>query len=221
MNSDTIKRKVNELKNVLSSCIYPKGFCCEICENESDNIRDGICDECKDKLVPFIGNFTIQYIDEVYSMFVYNDASRGLILKFKSGNRTYLAEFFVNFMVVPKSWDYDVIVPVPSKESSRLKRGFSQCDLLAEELSKKTNKPCDLKCLKFIKETEDQKTLTRKEREKNLKNAIVSVKSVEGKNILLVDDIRTTGNTLKECARALKKQGANKIYAVTCCADVI
>lgn len=102
---------------------------------------------------------------------------------------------------------------VPLCYRKLLKRGFNQAEVLARTISKNLNLPLYDGLLK-IKETKDQANLSYEERLTNLKNAF-ALKNKPPEKIILVDDIKTTGSTLKECAQVLKKAGAKKIIALT------
>ena len=98
---------------------------------------------------------------------------------------------------------------------STAKRGFNQSEVFAKIISKKLNLKFKKNVLRKIRETEPQKSLKAAQRKTNLKGAFKVCKNVEGKNVLLIDDIITTGVTLKENAKMLYKAGAKKITALT------
>ena len=108
----------------------------------------------------------------------------------------------------------DVILFVPMTAADKRKRGYNQTELIAKELHYILEKPC-LNALVKVRETRSQKSLNENERRENVKNAF-SVKNPEklkGKNVLVIDDVCTTGSTLSEAARAIKAAGAGKVYA--------
>ncbi|HVT12698.1 MAG TPA: phosphoribosyltransferase family protein [Fimbriimonadaceae bacterium] len=102
---------------------------------------------------------------------------------------------------------YDLLVPIPIHWSRRCQRGFNQSELLAEYL------PRTCKSALFrVKRTKPQARLSREERMHNLAGAFRANRSVvEGKSILLVDDVLTSGQTARECAKALADAGATDI----------
>ena len=96
------------------------------------------------------------------------------------------------------------------------KRGYNQAELLAREISQLLDLPYNAKKLVRVKDTVPQKNLSVRQRKYNLLKAFVwEGKSLYGKNILLIDDIYTTGNTMDICAHVLKKAGAKKVYFLT------
>ena len=100
-----------------------------------------------------------------------------------------------------------VLMPVPLHKSRLRKRGYNQAYEIAKELSKATGRKIDTS-LTRNKKTEMQAQLKFKQRAENVRNAFEVKKELKNKNILLIDDVMTTGSTLKECAKTLLKSGA-------------
>jgi ComF family protein len=111
---------------------------------------------------------------------------------------------------------FDIIVPVPLHPTRLRERGFNQAGLLTELLSTRISIRCK-RVLKRIRYTTTQTALDRAERIENLHNAFRLRKNadVRGLHVLLIDDVLTTGSTLSECARVLKRAGAISVYAAT------
>ena len=116
-----------------------------------------------------------------------------------------------------REWDPDLIVPVPVHRSKERMRGFNQAAYLAERLSRYTGIPADMELVKKVVKTRSQKKLNALQRRKNLEKAIFATKNVRGKNILVVDDVYTTGSTIDAMAGCLKKKGAENVYFLTVC----
>ncbi len=108
-----------------------------------------------------------------------------------------------------------MIIPVPIHHLKKAERGYNQSDYLAKGLSKSLNIPYSSKAIKRIKYTVSQTGLNMNERALNVSNAfkVRHTKKVLGKNILILDDVCTTGATLLECGIALYKAGASSVYA--------
>jgi ComF family protein len=106
---------------------------------------------------------------------------------------------------------------VPLHKSRHRERGFNQSEIVAQEISKLTGLYVLKNALKRKKNTKDQTNLSPQQREENVKGAFVVTQPdmINGKNIILVDDVITTGATLSECARMLKQAGAEKILGMT------
>lgn len=112
----------------------------------------------------------------------------------------------------------DLITPVPLHWWRAYRRGYNQSELLANQLSINIAVPTKV-LLRRVKPTRPQVELDRDQRAENVKNAFqvdkAAVSYIQGKTILLVDDVCTTGATLRECAKALKAGGAAVVYALT------
>ncbi len=105
----------------------------------------------------------------------------------------------------------DLIVPVPLHWRRRFIRGFNQSQWLANYLGRQLNISVDNKLLMRIRNTPPQQQLRRKQRQKNLKGAFQVKRPVEGQHIALIDDVVTTGSTVSELSRLLKKAGASRV----------
>ncbi len=114
-----------------------------------------------------------------------------------------------------KFWNLDLIVPVPLHHLKKSERGYNQSFYIAEGLGKALNVPVAQNILKRTKFTQTQTALTLVERQENVDGAFKVKRKhlAAGKNILLIDDVITTGATVNECAKVLKSAGADKIYA--------
>ena len=114
-------------------------------------------------------------------------------------------------------WEIDFIIPVPLHHLKKAERGYNQSFYIAKGLGKGLNIPVAERFIKRKKFTESQTTMNLKERQENIEGAFKVKKNLnfEGKNILLVDDVITTGSTIGECGKVLLKVGANKVYAVS------
>ncbi len=129
-----------------------------------------------------------------------------------------LACLLSDFYFPDMDWNaYDIIIPVPLHIRRLRTRGFNQSLILAHALGKKHGLRVDFSLLKRSKLTLTQTGLDKKERENNIKRAfeVTSPDLIEAKNIILVDDVLTTGATINECAKTLKKAGARQVAAIT------
>ena len=153
---------------------------------------------------------------------LYDEASRPLILSFKHGDRTYLSKPLAIWMhragvdVWPEA---DVIVPVPLHRWRLLKRRYNQSALLAREIARLADKPVLVDALQRIRATPAQGHRNRDERRENVKGAFAihprRQAAIQGKTVVLIDDVLTTGATLNECARALLAAGAKIVKVLT------
>jgi ComF family protein len=113
--------------------------------------------------------------------------------------------------------DYSLILPVPLHPRRLRQRGFNQSVILAREVSRRHGVAMDFRTLRRIVDTESQAGLKKEERRSNIRKAfaVTDPERIRGQNILLVDDVYTTGSTLGECAKTLLKGGAEAVGALT------
>lgn len=113
-----------------------------------------------------------------------------------------------------------VLVSIPLSDAKMRKRGYNQAEILAKELSKKLSFPVQ-NLLQRVKETKTQVGLSNTERKLNIKNAfeLNTTYLIQNTNAFLVDDVVTTGSTLSEAAKILKKAGAQKVFGLTLARD--
>ena len=155
------------------------------------------------------------------SAFFYDDDSKKLILDFKFYDKTSSAETLANLLYTAGAdiWREkpDVLIPVPLHRKRLLERRYNQSALLVRQLSRKTAVKED--CLSLIRtqNTIPQAQLSGTARRHNLRSAFVVKypEHIKGKKVVLVDDVKTTGATLEECAKALLAAGVQQIYALT------
>jgi len=113
------------------------------------------------------------------------------------------------------SWEIDLIIPVPLHHLKKAERGYNQSDYIAKEISKRSGIRMQHNVIHRVRYTQSQTTMPLKEREQNIAKAfkVKRKKMIKGKNLLLVDDVITTGVTVKECGKVLKDNGAKLVYA--------
>lgn len=182
--------------------------CGERLSNDNPNVK--ICDNCKEKEYSFDQNRSFCY---------YNDTSSAIVKNFKYGGRKYYAKFIANMMkdTVQEFKDVDILTYVPMSRSRKRERGFNQAEEMAKELSKLMSIPVQELLIKS-KNSKNQASLNQSERLKNLKGSFAlksDTKELKNKNILIIDDVFTTGTTLDECSKELKKLRPHKIYTCT------
>ncbi len=163
-----------------------------------------------------------KYFDRIISVFIYDDLVRDSIIRFKRNGYNDYADTYVECMVTKFYEEYnnisfDFICGVASNDKRNHKKDFDQVDLLCKKLSKILNISYRKNIFSHLRNTAKQSTLGYEERQNNMKYSltIASETNVSEKTILLIDDICTTRATIIECARALKKAGAKRVYALT------
>ncbi|MDR1375332.1 MAG: ComF family protein [Holosporaceae bacterium] len=186
---------------------------CKICGAPFEIDLDALCLACLKKRPHF---------DRAIAAFRYEDFSKDMILKFKHWDATYIAEKLSNWMYGACAKDMagaDIIIPVPIHFLKRLKRQYNQSELLAMGLQKLSGVAYEPRILKKIKHTDPQEGLSRNRRLKNVRGSLGVdedyVSLIDGKSVILVDDVLTTGSTVNECSRILKKYNAAKVIVVT------
>jgi ComF family protein len=192
---------------------------CKICGNPFDVNVDAICASCSAEKPHF---------DNAASVFRYDDFSRGIILKFKHLDATHMAKRLASWMYRAAEREVqhaDVITTVPIHMWKRIRRKYNQSELLASEISKISGVHYEPRILEKTKNTKQQEGLSRKHRMKNVVGSFgINEKYknfVKNKNIILVDDVFTTGATVNECSAILKMHEAKNVTVVTIAKDVI
>lgn len=171
--------------------------------------QHGVCRRCRSGLAEY---------DYAYSYGYYEGPLRKLIHEFKYGSVDVLAGPLGELMVraLPLDLQVDMIVPVPLHWRRRLWRGFNQCELLARPLESRLRVPV-VRAIRKSRHTETQASSTPAERRSNLTGAFVLAGKgiVEGKRVLLVDDVLTTGATAAMCGALLRRGGAKSVTVLT------
>lgn len=174
--------------------------------------EDHLCEECLRKR-PFY--------DAALAPYHYEGTLMKAIHQFKYGAKVFLADslgpLLSQFAQRHVKASKDILtIPVPLHPKRLRERGFNQSLLLARHLADGLDTELDFLSLRRVKYTLPQTGLGKEERRKNVRSAfrLVNPKAVKGKLILLVDDVATTGNTLNECARVLKRSGAKKVLCL-------
>jgi ComF family protein len=210
-------------------CRAPLGahhLLCAPCWREVHFIRPPLCDvlgmplpfDTGERMVSAAAVARPPAYDRARAVAHYSGAMRTLIHQFKYADRhdaralfgRWLAEAGRDLIV-----GIDVVVPVPLSRLRLLSRRFNQAGILAQELSRRTGLAVDAHLLQRLRFTKTQVGLTHDQRRRNLAGAFRVRRNrqaaLEGRNVLLVDDVITTGATVEACARALKRAGAARV----------
>ena len=165
------------------------------------------CADCRDEPPPF---------DAARAAGVYDDALQKAIHRFKYDGMRALArplgEFAADSIELP--FPIDVLCPVPLHPRREQMRGYNQAQLLAEILGARWQVPVE-PVLARIHNTLPQIDLTAEERRKNVRGAFAAEGTMRDRTIGLLDDVFTTGSTLCECSRVLKRAGAARVLVIT------
>lgn len=205
------------------------GLVCGICRTKLSYIRGHFCQRCGKPLLLEGEEYCRDcrrkehQFDRGRAPFLYDQVMRESIAGYKYGGRREYAAFYAEEILSRCAkdmlgWQGEAFLPIPLHPSRRRKRGFNQAELLARELSRRSGIPADAGILVRRKKTRAQKELNDQERLTNLKDAFSVRKGrVPYQNIILVDDIYTTGSTMDAAARVLKENGAKRVYFVCIC----
>lgn len=210
---------------------FENGAICAICRKRCHDIRFeydgvGICSECYAGLTK---EAACDYYDSegvvfrLFAPFEYKDSIRKALMDLKfNGFKAYAAPIGALIAdVLPDYYDYsvyDMIIPVPLHETRLKERGYNQAELIAEPIAARFDIELANDVMFRIKNTKRQMELSNSMRQKNLNNAFYAVEEyVKDKRILLVDDIYTTGSTLKNCSKELISKGAREVSAIVVC----
>ena len=194
----------------LLDIIYPYDNKCIICGVEGFL---GICSKCKSEIK------RVHQQEEIMAYGYYGGVLKKLILNLKYHKSFIAGKVLADLLcqiIIEKKLSIDCICYVPISKDSLKKRGFNQCSVLAKNISSILDIPV-IDCLVKVKETKEQKLLGKEERMKNILDDF-EIKNKEKKikkNILLIDDVYTTGATINECKKNIEKCNINKIYLLT------
>jgi len=213
---------INKLKSFLLNTIYPlKCFGCE---------KPGIliCSQCSQKLISLSNGPIYQQTPYFKKIIIALDYKNHLVKKIiktfkyppyiKSLKKNLSFALITAIKKFPNDISYlkknnFVLIPIPLSKLKLAQRGFNQSELISTELSQKLSLKHRPQLLKKIKNTKSQTNLSTEQRKKNI-HGVFSVKNNNCPlNIILVDDIYTTGATLQESSRILRQAGAKEIWA--------
>ena len=221
--------------NRLLDLVFPQNIYCLCCGDTMESSRiHGICDKCAEKINwldhdPFRASLEDFAFDHVLSCCVYGFYPRRIMHDLKLHGKPYIARSIGPLMAEKvlaekalTGGGYTAMIPVPCTKAKKKKRGYNQAELLAKYAAKELGLPVWTDVLMKVKETPSMRLSTGEER-RNLMQGVFSVDQntcakLRGADILLVDDVLTTGSTADACAHALKDAGA-KTVSVLCFAS--
>lgn len=209
------------IKEFLKSFFFNEDYCFFCKENIIKNSY--LCEDCLSKIRKYDKEIFNDYGEEYFKkdiLFYYSGILKTKIKEFKFENGVYLKKPFGKLIYenldkfLLEKMDY--IAYVPSSKKKIRQRGYNHSKLLAEEISKYSNISLFDNLYK-IKNTKSQHFLSLEERSVNLNNSFLVDCDLTEKNILLIDDIHTSGATIDECYKELKKANCNFVWAVCLC----
>lgn len=207
-------------------------FLCIFCNRRHFNseayIREtylGVCKECNERLpsIPKDGVFCGTHsTNSLFSVFYYKDMVKRSVIRYKFHGQRRYSKIYIELMYdflkdLRLSDDFNLMTSVPLSRKRFYERGFNQTEILAEPLAKRLGIPFCANCIFKTRHTAKQSTLRGiSQKRENVQDAyLADVSKVNGKKILLLDDIFTTGSTIESCAKELLDKGADCITIVT------
>lgn len=194
---------------------------CYFCKSTKEDTL--ICSKCYSK-IKFLGIDVFKKINDVniYACTIYDEIIKKLIRDLKYHKQKQLAplqaQIMKKYLDELKLTEDFLILPVPIHPNRKKERKYNHMDLVGEELSKTTGYKINKEFLRRIKDTQKQYKLNKQERIKNINGAFdidISQSINKDTQLLIIDDITSTGITLEEIIKTLKTHGYNKITAIT------
>jgi len=202
------------------------GLVCEDCWKRITPIRNPcqLCGAPQEGPICYYCRDLKLYFDGARAGGLYEGILRDVLLAFKFRGRADLGEKLWDIMIkaLPPYWQFDCVAAVPPHKESSKERAFSSSQLLGAGVAHSLSLPFYPSLLEWKGEVKRQVGLGRKERFANVRGAIVlgNKKEVEGRRVLLVDDVMTTGATASACAFALKRGKAERVWVLTVARDI-
>jgi ComF family protein len=203
-----------------------EGFVCEACRRRVRWVAPPFCERCG---LPFEGEITETfecsnchdldlYFRFARSAIVADSLVLDIIHRYKYSRNLWFETFLANALIekaAPQlmAGEWDWIVPVPLHHSKKREREFNQTERLGSCLANATGIPMNARLVQRVKATETQTTLGKRERAANMAAAFAVREGLrlDGKKIVIIDDVLTTGATTSACARALRMAGAEDV----------
>ena len=207
----------------IHSLLFPSKNWCFFCKEKNNFITNYICDDCRDNIEILNREVDLDSlkVDKAFYILGFNRFIKEMIYDFKFNGKSYLYKPLAQIMVdsiehLNLASGIDLVCFVPSHRRKEAIRGYNQSELLAKYVSKKLDIKLSVDNIVKYRFTKEQNKLNRNQRLNNLKDSFEIKRPEEfiGKNILIIDDIVTTGSTFIECAKVLKKSGAREITAL-------
>ncbi len=207
---------------------------CVSCSTKLDLNEEAICNECLSRIAkPTEDRILFEYqkkferdgvISDFFSLFVFEkdkELQRAIhSLKYEKKFRVgiFLGKLLaIELNKLKPGWQFDSIIPIPLHQLKKVERGYNQSFYISLGIRQILKKKVNTRSVKRIKYTQSQTTMNLIERKENISGAfkIKSASQIKQKNILLIDDVITTGATISECGIELLNAGANKIFAAS------
>lgn len=219
--------------------IFPDSFSCLLCGQDIFDETEFVCVDCFHKLPLLNGKLCVRcshpvvtgdycenckgkdfVFSKVIAPFIYTDYIKHCIHELKFNDKKYFAKFLGYYLAKTFNLNKlpcDIVIPVPLSKQRLQTRKYNQAELIARTFCETTNLPLATNVLVKIKDVSPQAKLSFKDRSNNIKGAykVIDPSQIIGKNVLVIDDVYTTGCTMNECSKMLKKAGAKQVFGAT------
>jgi ComF family protein len=222
---------LSRLLNTLEKTLLP--HYCVLCHEKAE--EQDLCPPCAAELphieqacpqcaMPLAGEITTScgacqdnppYYDRTIALFYYQDPIIKMVSQFKFHDKLLYGKLFSTLLIdkikAQQEALPDLLLPIPLHASRLRERGFNQALELARPLAKIFSLKLNYRDLLRTRATQQQSMIEKNDRASNVKNAFTLRQKISAKHVGLIDDVMTTGHTLNECAKVLKKQGVEKV----------
>lgn len=230
-------KRLSKLKEQVLDLLFPPKcidcgrdgeYICQTCRNSLSLIDHPVCEHCgipvKQGDLCAVCRQYPSNIDGIRSVYVFDGVARHAVYELKYNNLKAvarpMARLFREYLAA-NNLPCDVLVPVPLHSSRLRERGYNQSTLLCRELGKLSNMAVDDRSLVRLRQTASQTAFDRDGRRSNVEGAFGCIDgTLAGRNVLLIDDVCTTGATLKSCAAVLKEKGVLSVWGLTFAREV-
>lgn len=229
---------ITKLKRVALNLFFPPwcigcgregDYICDVCRRQLSFISPPVCDICGRPLTVdgtcpgCIGKDAV--IDGIRAPFLFGGVIRQAVHQLKYNNLKVVAPLLAGFLhefLMENPMPGNVLVPVPVHQKRERERGYNQSYLIARELSRLSGLPLDASCLfRKINTPPQVRTTSALERQINIADAFACANNrLAGKDVLLIDDVSTSGATLNTCARTLKAAGAASVWGLVIALEI-
>lgn len=229
-----LQRLCKELLSILFpvfcvQCHKEGEWWCHACRAKESVVLQHFCPACNATLEPFTScapcTANGRALGGATALFAYADGSaiKELVALFKYHSVRGLQELWKEVLVaikIPDAWSRATLAPVPLYKKRLRERGYNQSELLAKIIAEQNSVVINVAQLMRMRHTPHQVGLSRAQRLKNTADAFAWVGQLRApEQVIIVDDVCTTGSTLESCAQALKQRGSKQVWAVVLARD--
>ncbi len=212
---------MTQLLNNFLELLFPTK--CVFCHKLTGSPRRTICEKCY-KALPYTPDAAqeqkLPHVAACYSPLYYEGDVRASLHRYKFSGLSFYDKLYgelISECIAKHDIAFDIVTWVPVSKRRLRSRGYDQAKLLAVQIAKHTGKPCEMLLRKRVHNRAQSVTGSAEKRRANVKGVYTAENTelINGRTVLILDDIVTTGATISEAAGVLRKAGADKVYAAT------